>query len=106
MTKAHRVIQDNTVTIVPHNYYVRENKDDTNLSPALTFTVAIDYARKFSFDNDSGLAEVFTYVGTRDGDSENTPVHLEVVALFRRGKMLLTGSVANFVSSKGLPPAH
>lgn len=92
MVKAVPVIPDYTLSSVPKNYYVRENKDDINLSPALNFTVALDYARKFSMDNDSGLAEIIT-------------LELEVVVLFRRGKMLLTGPVAAYVSKNGLPPA-
>lgn len=105
MAKAIPVIPNHDNDQISLDYYIRENKDDVNISPAMSLYDAVKQARKASEINDYGLMEVITYLGTRDGDPKFTPESIRVVYIFRRGKLLLSGTPAQIASEKMIPPS-
>lgn len=74
-------------------YFVREFRSDV-LSDPLPFTHADLEARELSRTNDSGLAEMVTYQGSR----------LFVVATYLRGTKRYQGLRANQAALYNLPP--
>ena len=86
------------------DFYVRETASDALFGP-LTFQHAEMYARLMSKENDSGLAEVVTLVGSREGDPAISPA-IFVSYIYVRGKCVLGGKTANYHSKKGLPFAY
>jgi hypothetical protein len=74
-------------------WYVRENKQDS-LDGPMTFQHAELVARKLSRENNSGLAEVVVYEGSK----------LFVVGVFLRGAKRFQGRRAQTSSDFDLPP--
>lgn len=87
------------------DFYYRENKDSPLVGP-MSYTHALKGALFLSKNLDhSGLAEVVTILGTREGDPINTH-KVCVVHMFIRGKLTLSGRAAQYHSDKGLPPTY
>jgi hypothetical protein len=74
-------------------WYVRVDKDDTDLFGPLTWRDANIYARYQSKHNESGLSEIVTYV---EGN-------IMVVCMMIRGRKTLNGKAARYSSARGIP---
>lgn len=75
-------------------WYVRDNRDDTNLFGPVTLTDADAVARYQSKHNNLGLAEVVIIRGGK----------ILVVSMFIRGRKTAYGRKAQFLSDNRLPP--
>ncbi len=85
-------------------FFVRKNPNDLDLVGPLTFQHANAQARFLSKseDNETGVAEVITFVGARPGDALKSPPTTFVVFLYVRGRLTMGGRVAAFNSKKFL----
>lgn len=102
-TTAHPVVKDKLIPTPSLEYFVRAKAGDAPMLGPVSYIVACACARRFSYDNDSQLAEVYVIVGSRPGDSKQVPDTIKVILLYRSGKLLLSGSLADNYSRTGLP---
>lgn len=83
------------------DYFVRVSPNDTLAGP-FDFRTAHAQARFLSRrdDNPDGTAEIVTNVGSRQGDPPKDPATATVQYLFVRGRLLFSGEVARYNSSR------
>lgn len=87
-------------------FFVRMNRDDLDIVGPLSYAHANAQARFLSKKEDGiGLSEIFVKVGERDGDPILAQSVTRVVAIYARGKLILTGNTAEYHSKVGLPVA-
>lgn len=83
------------------DYYVRVSPNDSLAGP-FDYRTAHAQARFLSIreDNPDGTAEIVTNVGSREGDPSKDPPTATVQYLFVRGRLLFSGEVARYNSSR------
>jgi hypothetical protein len=92
------------VTSFNNDFYYRENKDSALVGP-MSYSHALKGAQYLSLDKKhSGIAEVVTLLGPRNGDPAINPPKICVVHMYIRGKITLNGKAAQYHSDNGLPP--
>jgi hypothetical protein len=95
-------VEEEIITVLVGDWFVRRDKNSPLIGP-MSFRDADRQARYMSVDiNDSGLAEVVTFLGERAGDPVTFPSRLFVHGMYARGKKFLGGRTAQFHSDNEL----